>query len=66
MPPKGSKLGPPPALPDPESPAMVQQNANSSGIAEYELPKTSLTKLAKGSVSVYRAEVLFHAHARMS
>ncbi|EIW72403.1 hypothetical protein TREMEDRAFT_24290 [Tremella mesenterica DSM 1558] len=50
MPPKGSKLGPPPTTTDPSSPALVQQNAHSSSIADFELPKTTLTKLAKGSI----------------
>ncbi|GFZ45492.1 hypothetical protein JCM24511_03218 [Saitozyma sp. JCM 24511] len=51
MPPKGAKLAPPPAVAaGPLSPAAQQQKANSAGIADYELPKTSLTKLAKGSI----------------
>ena len=53
MPPKGSKLGPPQAPTGPLSPAAQQQNANLSGISDYELPKTTLTKLAKGSVSLW-------------
>ena len=52
MPPKGSKLAPPAPSPAPTTPAAVQQQANFAGIADYELPKTSLTKLAKGSVRV--------------
>ncbi len=39
---------PPPVLSD--SPAAVQQRANSAGIGEFELPKAGLVKLAKGSV----------------
>lgn len=35
----------------PPSPASVQQRPFMPGIAEYELPKTNLIKLAKGSVS---------------
>lgn len=38
-----------------DSPAAVQQRANTASIADYELPKTTLTKLAKGSVSGYLA-----------
>lgn len=53
MPPKGSKLGPPsaPAV-DPDSPAAQQQKEFTQGISEFELPKTTLTKLAKGAVSL--------------
>jgi DNA polymerase epsilon subunit 3 len=50
MPPKGSKLGPPPVPIGPPSAAEEQQQANSGGIADFELPKTTLAKLAKGSV----------------
>jgi DNA polymerase epsilon subunit 3 len=58
MPPKGAKLAPPPAAAaGPLSPAAQQQKANSAGIADYELPKTSLTKLAKGSVSGFSVPV---------
>lgn len=39
-----------PAGPKPH-PAIAQQKAYASSIAELELPKTSLVKLAKGSVS---------------
>ncbi|KAK1925461.1 histone-fold-containing protein [Papiliotrema laurentii] len=51
MPPKGSKLGPPsaPAV-DPDSPAAQQQKEFTQGISEFELPKTTLTKLAKGAI----------------
>jgi DNA polymerase epsilon subunit 3 len=34
-----------------DSPVAVQQRANTVSIADFELPKTTLTKLAKGSVS---------------
>lgn len=58
MPPKGAKLAPPPAVAaGPLSPAAQQQKANSAGIADYELPKTSLTKLAKGSVGGFSVPV---------
>ena len=51
MPPKGAKLGPPPApIIDPDSPAMQQQKEYTQGISDFELPKTTLTKLAKGAV----------------
>ncbi|WVW82545.1 hypothetical protein I302_104556 [Kwoniella bestiolae CBS 10118] len=33
-----------------QSASLAQQKANSSGIGEYELPKSNLTKLAKGSI----------------
>lgn len=46
MPPKAQHI---PTLVD-DSPAAVQQRANTASIAEYELPKTTLAKLAKGSV----------------
>jgi hypothetical protein len=32
-------------------PAAVQQRAHTTSMADFELPKTTLTKLAKGSVS---------------
>jgi hypothetical protein len=35
---------------DDNSPAAVQQRAHTTSIADFELPKTTLTKLAKGSV----------------
>ncbi|KAK8866137.1 hypothetical protein IAR55_001288 [Kwoniella newhampshirensis] len=51
MPPKGATSHPPKPPPDaPLSAAAQQQKANSAGISEYELPKTNLTKLAKGSI----------------
>ncbi|KAK4687156.1 DNA polymerase epsilon subunit 3, partial [Tremellales sp. Uapishka_1] len=50
MPPKGSGAAPKPLPGAPLSPAAAQQKANSVGIAEYELPKTSVMKLAKGSI----------------
>lgn len=46
MPPKASTSEAPP------SPASMQQRPFMPGIAEYELPKTNLIKLAKGSVSL--------------
>ncbi|KAE8542826.1 hypothetical protein D1P53_000889 [Cryptococcus gattii VGV] len=52
MPPKGSTIHPPkPPADAPPTAASIQMKANSLGIGEYELPKTTLTKLAKGSVS---------------
>lgn len=52
MPPKGSTIHPPkPPADAPPTAASIQMKANSVGIGEYELPKTTLTKLAKGSVS---------------
>jgi DNA polymerase epsilon subunit 3 len=33
-------------------PAAVQQRAHTTSMADFELPKTTLTKLAKGSVSL--------------
>lgn len=52
MPPKGSTIHPPkPPADAPPTAASIQMKANSIGIGEYELPKTTLTKLAKGSVS---------------
>nr|XP_031858773.1 uncharacterized protein CI109_005869 [Kwoniella shandongensis]KAA5525845.1 hypothetical protein CI109_005869 [Kwoniella shandongensis] len=51
MPPKGATSHPPkPPSNVPLSAAAQQQRANSAGIAEFELPKTNLTKLAKGSI----------------
>ncbi|ORY29339.1 hypothetical protein BCR39DRAFT_174537 [Naematelia encephala] len=50
MPPKGAKLAPPPSVIDDQSPAAVQQTSVLSSIADFELPKTNLTKLAKGSI----------------
>lgn len=47
MPPKASTS----TTDAPPSPASVQQRPFMPGIAEYELPKTNLIKLAKGSVS---------------
>lgn len=37
------------------SPALQQQLANTEGMSEFELPKTTLAKLAKGSVSRKRS-----------
>lgn len=52
MPPKGSTIHPPkPPADAPPTAASIQMKANSVGMGEYELPKTTLTKLAKGSVS---------------
>lgn len=64
MPPKGStKAAPAPSTPDPtagpsssalavpDTPSMAQQRLHTAGLADFELPKTTLTKLAKGSVS---------------
>lgn len=34
-----------------DSPVAIQQRAYTASIADFELPKTTLTKLAKGSVS---------------
>jgi len=53
MPPKGSKIGPPP-LPaaNPDTPSAQQQQEYTQGLADFELPKTTLMKLAKGSVSL--------------
>ncbi|OCF54299.1 hypothetical protein L486_08213 [Kwoniella mangroviensis CBS 10435] len=51
MPPK--LTGPPQGWQPPthmNSASLAQQKANSSGISEFELPKSNLTKLAKGSV----------------
>ncbi|KIR52782.1 hypothetical protein I315_04645 [Cryptococcus gattii Ru294] len=51
MPPKGSTIHPPkPPADAPPTAASIQMKANSLGIGEYELPKTTLTKLAKGSL----------------
>ncbi|OWT35983.1 hypothetical protein C362_06291 [Cryptococcus neoformans Bt1] len=51
MPPKGSTIHPPkPPADAPPTAASIQMKANSVGIGEYELPKTTLTKLAKGSI----------------
>ncbi|KAL0241971.1 hypothetical protein I308_106145 [Cryptococcus tetragattii IND107] len=51
MPPKGSTIHPPkPPADAPPTAASIQMKANSLGIGEYELPKTTLTKLAKGSI----------------
>ena len=50
MPPKGMKVVPPPVAPDVDSPAAQQEAAHTAGMAEYEFPRTTLTKLAKGSV----------------
>ncbi len=58
MPPKGAKLGPPAAPTiDPDSPAAQQQKEFTQGIGEFELPKTTLTKLAKGAVSCFDCTV---------
>lgn len=43
------------------SPALQQQLANTEGMSEFELPKTTLAKLAKGSVSRKRS-----AHSRIA
>lgn len=54
MPPKGSTIHPPkPPADAPPTAASIQMKANSVGMGEYELPKTTLTKLAKGSVSCF-------------
>lgn len=57
---------PPKAQVDPasldDSPAAVQQRANTASIAEFELPKTTLAKLAKGSVREARISVMRRAH----
>jgi len=52
MPPKGATKAALAAAPPPEneSAAAAQQRANTPGIADFELPRTSLTKLAKGSI----------------
>ncbi|OWZ28804.1 hypothetical protein C356_06298 [Cryptococcus neoformans c45] len=51
MPPKGSTIHPPkPPADAPPTAASIQMKANSVGMGEYELPKTTLTKLAKGSI----------------
>jgi hypothetical protein len=50
MPPKGSKVVPAPPPTVPASASEQQQQANTPGIADFELPKTTLAKLAKGSV----------------
>ncbi|ODN92027.1 hypothetical protein L198_05699 [Cryptococcus wingfieldii CBS 7118] len=51
MPPKGSTLHPPkPPADATPTPASQQMKANSLGIQDFELPKTTLTKLAKGSI----------------
>jgi DNA polymerase epsilon subunit 3 len=56
MPPKGSKIGPPPIpAANPDHPSAQQQQEHLQGISEYELPKTTLMKLAKGSVSIASA-----------
>ena len=41
---------PPPVVPDTTSPAALQEASILQGIGEYELPRTTLVKLAKGSV----------------
>ncbi|CAD6575340.1 MAG: hypothetical protein TREMPRED_001357 [Tremellales sp. Tagirdzhanova-0007] len=73
-----SKLAPPAAPEGPLSPAAAQQIANSTGIADFELPKTSLIKLAKGSipdnvkmqqdvvVALLRSSTLFISYLRKS
>nr|ODN87518.1 hypothetical protein L203_03295 [Cryptococcus depauperatus CBS 7841]ODN96686.1 hypothetical protein L204_03395 [Cryptococcus depauperatus CBS 7855] len=51
MPPKGSTLHP--ARPPPDAPptaALLQMKDYLAGISDFELPKTTLTKLAKGSI----------------
>ena len=55
MPPKGVKIAPPAVAPDVDSPAAQQEQTHLAGMAEFELPRTTLTKLAKGSVGVVRA-----------
>ncbi|KAL7419339.1 hypothetical protein Q5752_006177 [Cryptotrichosporon argae] len=50
MPPKGATLVPRPSEAQHSSAAADQQRANSAGLGEFELPKTSLVKLAKGSI----------------
>lgn len=50
MPPKGVKIAAPVAPPDTTSLAAQQQAGNLVSIADLELPRTTLTKLAKGSV----------------
>ena len=53
MPPKGStKAAAPPVDLSELTAAVIQQKSNTASIADFELPKTSLTKLAKGSVSL--------------
>lgn len=58
MPPKGVKLLPPPATIDVDSPAAQQEQASLAGMAEFELPRTTLIKLAKGSVSRVKASLI--------
>ena len=41
---------PPAIVPDTTSPAALQEASVLQGIGEYELPRTTLVKLAKGSV----------------
>lgn len=50
MPPKGVKTLPPAVDPDVDSPAAQQEQSHLSGMADFELPRTTLIKLAKGSV----------------
>ncbi|WVQ82469.1 hypothetical protein IAT38_004598 [Cryptococcus sp. DSM 104549] len=51
MPPKGSTLHPPKPPPDaPLSAAAEQQKSHMAGLGDLELPKTTLMKLAKGSI----------------
>jgi len=62
MPPKGAKLGPPPVPEaDPDTPSALQQAEYTQGLSEFELPKTTLAKLAKGSVGItYRYLAMAH------
>ncbi|KAI9638226.1 uncharacterized protein MKK02DRAFT_42616 [Dioszegia hungarica] len=50
MPPKGVKTLPPAVDPDVDSPAAQQEQSHLSGMADFELPRTTLIKLAKGSI----------------
>ncbi|WVQ97646.1 hypothetical protein IAU59_004760 [Kwoniella sp. CBS 9459] len=50
MAPKQAPQPPKPAGKVPVSAAAAQQKANSAGIAEFDLPKSTLSKLAKGSI----------------
>jgi DNA polymerase epsilon subunit 3 len=47
---KGAKIMPPPVVPDTTSPAALQEASVLQGVGEFELPRTTLIKLAKGSV----------------